>query len=135
MTYRYSIIRHQKCFPPVHIFQKQPSSKPRKTITLFSIFFLSLNFLSYRYRIIPILFRPGNPRIELRLVFIPAPTGTVWFSRLYMLCDISMLMRRGIFWRFLFPCAAIRQVVPMPRAHSEFFYLFFGGENISATVK
>ena len=32
-------------------------------------------------------------------------------------------------------CPAVRQIVPMPRAHSEFFYLYFGGENKSATVK
>jgi len=31
-------------------------------------------------------------------------------------------------------CPAIHQGVPMSRAHSEFFYLFFGGENTSATV-
>ena len=32
-------------------------------------------------------------------------------------------------------CPAIRQGVPMSRAHSAFFYLFFGGEITSATVE
>ena len=37
--------------------------------------------------------------------------------------------------QLLSSCLAIRQGVPVPRAHSEFFYLFFGVENTSATVR
>ena len=36
--------------------------------------------------------------------------------------------------QLLSSCPAICQGVPMSRAHSEFFYLLFGGENTSAVV-